>query len=71
MCEVWIDWCGEENDVEEVKVEDDCVIIHSAQLRFTRTRIPIGEVDSLLKTKAFRDFQILHRSNTTLDNWGY
>ena len=54
-----------------VRVEDELRIIHSAQLRFVCNRVPIGEVDSFLKIKALRDFQILHRSNTTLDNRGY
>ena len=40
--EVWIDWRGDGNDVEEVKAEDDFLIIHSAQLRFAHNRVPIG-----------------------------
>ena len=57
--------------MEEVRAEDDARIRHSAQLRFARKRVPIGGVDSFLKIKALRDFQILQKSNTTLDKRGY
>jgi len=46
--------------MEEVKAED-----------VAPNRVPIGEGDSFLKIKALRNFQILHRSNTILDNRGY
>ena len=55
----------------EVRTEDEAQSLHSAQLRFARRRVLIGGVDSLLKIKAFRDFQILQRSNTTLVKRGY
>jgi len=57
--------------MEEVRAEDEARSIHSAQLRFARKRVPISGVDSFLKIKALRDFQILQRSNTTLNKRGY
>ena len=57
--------------MEEVVTEDVCRSIHSAQLRFARNRVPIGEGESFLKIKPLRDFQILQSSKTTLSTRGY
>ena len=59
-----------EPGVDEVKGEGDVRSFHSAQLRFARKRGPIGVGTTFLKIKALRDFQMLQRSSTILDNWG-
>jgi len=65
-----LEWrrCGEwvEVDDEERVEEDESCNFHSAQLRLARSSVPIGLEASLLKTRAFRDFQMLHKSKTTL-----
>jgi len=55
----------------ERKNEGEVRNVHSAQLPFARSRVPIGESITFLNIKALRDFQILHKSNTTLDKREY
>ena len=50
--------------------ENDVLSVYSAQLRFARKSVPIGEGISFLKINVLRDFQILQRRITIRDKRG-
>ena len=56
--------------MDDGRLDDAIRNVHSAQLRFVRKSVPIGVGISFLKINALRDFQILHRRITILDNRG-
>jgi len=62
--------CWWYDGVDKERFDDDFRSVHSAQLRFARKSVTIGERISLLKINALRDFQRLQRRITILDNRG-